>query len=179
MIETGWMGLKFRLLRYLPTAREVVTYFPAKSNSPLAQPAIRLKFDGEYYWLGSNSLIRLYKGQEMYLISYGQRQIELPFNLVLSAFRMEKYEGTERASGYASDVDVPGKGKVTISMNDPLQHGGFTFYQSSFEQDGMGKPVASILSVNYDPGRWIKYLGSVFIVLGTIMLFYFRRLYFV
>ena len=60
-------------------------------------------------------------------------------------------------------------------MNEPLKHEGFTFYQASFERDESGKPVTSILSVNHDPGRWVKYLGSFLIVLGSVVLFYFRR----
>ena len=178
LLQTGWMGLEFRLLRYLPHAHEVVTYSKAESHSPLAQPAIRLKFLGNDYWLGLNSMMRLYEGQKMIIISYGQRQIELPFALRLKEFKMDKYQGTQRASSYESMVDVPGRGVVNISMNEPLYEGGYTFYQSSFEQDDSGKPVASILSVNHDPGRWIKYLGSFLICLGSIMLFYFKRMYF-
>jgi len=60
-------------------------------------------------------------------------------------------------------------------MNEPLKHNGYTFYQSSFQENKMGEPIASVLSVNYDPGRWIKYFGSLCIVLGSIMLFYFKK----
>ena len=63
---------------------------------------------------------------------------------------------------------------VLISMNEPLDYQGYTFYQSSFQEDEMGKPIASVLSVNYDPGRWIKYIGSLLIVFGAIHLFYRR-----
>ena len=76
---------------------------------------------------------------------------------------------------YESDVSVEGLGKVNISMNEPMKHAGYTFYQSSFQEDDMGRPTASILSVNKDPGRWIKYFGSALIVLGIVMLFYFRK----
>jgi cytochrome c biogenesis protein ResB len=72
-------------------------------------------------------------------------------------------------------VDVPGRGAVVISMNEPLKKDGYTFYQSSFEQNERGEATVSILSVNHDPGRWIKYLGSFLIVLGSSMLFWFRR----
>jgi hypothetical protein len=57
-----------------------------------------------------------------------------------------------------------------------LKHNGFTFYQASFTSDEQtGEPNASILSVNWDPGRWVKYLGSLLIVLGSIHMFYFRK----
>lgn len=175
MVETGWMGLKFRILRYLPHAKEKISFIPTQSASPKAQSALKLIFKGQEYWLGVNSVLRLYLEDRAYFISYGQRQLDLNFPLRLTAFRMGKYEGTERAASYESDVYLPDLGTVTISMNEPLYHRGFTFYQSSYEKDETGQPVISVLSVNRDPGRWVKYLGSLLIVLGSIVLFYFKR----
>ena len=60
-------------------------------------------------------------------------------------------------------------------MNQPLKYNGYTFYQASFQENEKGEATASILSVNRDPGRWVKYLGSFLIVLGTIIMFYFKR----
>ncbi len=111
----------------------------------------------------------------MYIVSYGNRRLPLDFKMTLKKFDVGRYQGTMRASSYQSVVSVPGVGDdITISMNEPLKHAGFTFYQASFQEDQMGKPVASIFSVNYDPGRWIKYLGSLLIVLGSMHLFYRR-----
>ena len=36
--------------------------------------------------------------------------------------------------------------------------------------------MASILFVNRDPGRVLKYIGSFFVVLGIALLFYKRKL---
>ncbi len=60
-------------------------------------------------------------------------------------------------------------------MNEPMKYKGLTFYQASFQNDQMGRPVASVLSVNYDPGRFLKYFGSLVMSLGIILLFYFKR----
>lgn len=60
-------------------------------------------------------------------------------------------------------------------MNEPLKYAGFTFYQASFQDGPQGQPIASILSVNKDPGRWIKYLGSLILSLGVVWLFVQRR----
>jgi hypothetical protein len=57
-----------------------------------------------------------------------------------------------------------------VSMNEPMKYGGFTFYQASYV-DAQPRPTTSIFSVNQDPGRWLKYLGSLLIVLGSIWLF--------
>jgi hypothetical protein len=175
VVDTGWMGLKFHVLRFLPKARENVTYTPADHNTDQTQSAIEIRFHGESHWVGLNSLLRIYSNDRMYIISYGHRRIPLDFSLTLKDFRVGHYQGTQRAASYESDVEVPGRGLVTISMNEPLKFGGYTFYQASFEQDDMGKPTASVLSVNYDPGRWIKYIGSMTIVLGAICLFWFRN----
>jgi len=174
-LETGWMGLKFRLLRYLPRSKEVINYTKANYFTPATTSAAKFVFRDEEYWIGVNSVLRLYVEDAAYVISYGYRQIQLSFPLRLKDFRVGLYEGTERAASYESEVDVPELGTVLVSMNEPLHHGGFTFYQASFEKDEQGRAVTSILSVNFDPGRWVKYLGSLLIVLGSIVLFYFKR----
>ena len=175
IVETGWMGLKFRLLRHLPHAREVVKFQPSETSSPLASSAARFTFRGQDYWIGLNSVLRIYLEDRVYLVSYGQRQLRLDFGLKLEKFRVGMYQGTERAASYESEVRLPEGREVLISMNEPLHYRGYTFYQASFEKDETGKPTTSILSVNFDPGRWVKYLGSLLIVLGSIVLFYFKR----
>lgn len=174
-VETGWMGMKFRLLRYMQHAKEKVTFTPSPTASPISTPAIRFTFHGEEFWLGLDTVMRYFQKDGMYLISYGHKRLQLPFALKLHQFKVGMYEGTDRAASYESLVEAPGRGLVTISMNEPLKYQGFTFYQSSFEKDEKGEPVASILSVNRDPGRWVKYLGSMLIVFGSIVLFYFKR----
>ena len=66
--------------------------------------------------------------------------------------------------------------KALISMNKPLKWGSWTIYQSGFEENKRGEPIASVFSVNKDPGRFIKYLGSLLIVLGVLVLFIKRNL---
>ncbi len=173
--ETGWMGLTLKLIRYLPSAKESIKYVPAENVTPMASSAVKLRFRGEEHWLGLNSLLRLFSENEMFMLSFANKRVDIGFDMKLTRFEIGRYEGTMRAASYESDVLVPDLGEVNISMNEPLYYRGFTFYQASFEQDETGQPVASILSVNYDPGRVLKYLGSFLIVLGSILLFYFKR----
>ena len=79
-----------------------------------------------------------------------------------------------KAANYESVVTAEGK-DVLISMNEPMKRNGLTFYQSSFRDDEMGNPTHSVLSVNKDPGRFVKYFGCLLIALGTITLFWFRK----
>lgn len=174
-IETGWMGLTLRILRFLPRAREEVSYTKEKYPNKVTHPAIQMEYEGQNYWMALNSVLRFYDSDKVYILTFGNKRLDIGFDLKLVRFNMDKYQGTNRAATYESDVLVPGVGEVNISMNEPLKHNGFTFYQASFEQDDSGAPTTSILSVNYDPGRGMKYLGSLLLVIGSIMLFYFKR----
>jgi hypothetical protein len=55
-----------------------------------------------------------------------------------------------------------------ISMNEPLKVEGFTLYQASYIMNP-GQPPVTVLSVNRDPGRPIKYLGSLILAFGFII----------
>lgn len=174
--DTGWMGIQISILRYLPRAEELVTYQKRERPTPMTRPAILIENQGRRQWISQNAYWRSkVQGQTVFL-AFGQRRVDLGFPLTLKKFEVGHYQGTNRASSYESLVEVPELGESKISMNEPLKYGGLTFYQASFEQNEKGEPVASILSVNRDPGRPLKYLGSLMIVLGTILLFYFRGL---
>lgn len=88
---------------------------------------------------------------------------------------MARYQGTMRAAAYESVVEVPDLGEKLISMNEPLKLRGLTVYQASFQEEN-GQPVASIFSVNHDPGRFLKYLGSLILSVGIVLLMWFKHL---
>ncbi|MEK6580525.1 MAG: cytochrome c biogenesis protein ResB, partial [Bdellovibrionota bacterium] len=101
-----------------------------------------------------------------HMVYYGPDSIQLPFHLQLEQFTKVDYPGTETAMSYQSQVKVNGQGEnITIAMNEPLHRSGFTLYQSSYVLEP-GQPPMSIFSVNRDPGRWVKYVGSIILVLG-------------
>ncbi len=179
-IETGWMGLVLRLLKYVPSSKEEVKYKASARPTPLTVPAIEFDYNGKRDFLAMNAFVKLFSADAVYILSYANRRIPLAkyasgLELKLLDFKVGRYQGTTRAASYESRVLVPEMGEVTISMNEPLYHKGLTFYQSSFDSDESGRPTLSVLSVNQDPGRWVKYLGSLLIVLGSIHLFYFKR----
>lgn len=172
VIETGWMGMTFRVLRFFPHAKEVVTFTPEERPSGTSTSAIRLRFQGLEHWLGVNSILRLFTDNSAYIISYGNKRLDAGFEMTLDKFTVGRYQGTNRAASYESQMNVQDLGPVTISMNEPLKYKGYYFYQASFEEDDKGQPVASILSANYDPGRGLKYFGCLLLVFGSIWLFY-------
>ena len=91
--------------------------------------------------------------------------------------------GTNNPATYKSHVtlkDSAAGGIVQdhlVTMNEPLTHKKFTFYQSSYQNDEEGRPIGSVLSVMYDPGRSLKYAGSLLIVLGILWMFFFKKIY--
>lgn len=177
-IQTGWMGMVLRVINYYPYAEEEIRVQSLEFPTKMTTQAIKVTFNGETRWQPLNQPLRFFTGTEAYVVEYRSRELRLDFPITLKKFEVGRYQGTMRAASYQSLVDVPGRGEVLISMNEPMKHNGFTFYQASFQQDETGKPTTSILSVNRDPGRFIKYLGSLLVVLGTIIMFYFRNYYF-
>lgn len=173
--NTGWMNLNFKLLRYLPKAQSQYEFKKVAHKTDSTTSAIQVSILGKTHWLQTNDPIRIFTEQGMYLIIYGNRRLDLGFDLTLKNFEVGRYQGTNRAASYASLVTPPDGKDVLISMNEPLKYAGFTFYQASFQDGPNGVPVASILSVNKDPGRWIKYLGSLILSLGVVWLFVQRR----
>lgn len=174
-IETGWMGLLFRVLRYYPRAERAWDFEDSSHRSELTTSVIELEWDGKKRWVSLGDRFKIFTKKAAYLVNYSNKVMDVGFDVKLRKFEMGKYQGTERAASYKSIVEVPELGEREISMNAPLKHLGKTLYQASFSNNEEGQAVASVLSVNDDPGRWVKYLGSLIITLGVIWLFWDRR----
>ncbi len=112
-----------------------------------------------------------------FLLSYGSKYIEVPFEIKLNDFILERYPGTENASSYASEVTLMDsregvKRDQRIYMNHVLDYKGYRFFQSSFDPDEKG----TYLSVNHDFwGTWISYIGYIMLTIGLILIFFTKR----
>ena len=100
-------------------------------------------------------------------ISYGAKPITLPFSLKLEDFQLERYPGSMSPASYASEVvlvdeEMGINEPFRIYMNHVLDHRGYRFFQSSYDQDEGG----TILSVNHDPGTPITYIGYLMLAIG-------------
>jgi hypothetical protein len=88
-----------------------------------------------------------------FTIDMRKRLWPMPFEVKLDKFTADFHPGTLRPAKFISDVrrvENNGESKVTISMNEPLRHGGLTFFQTSYgpQQPGGGLiPGAEIYSV--------------------------------
>gem|GEM_PF-219886 len=185
-IETPWMGMKIVIGEVNlggRTVNDVEAVVPEEKQSQLPPSALYLKpriaGDGEGLWLveGDEALVKV--GDKNYRIYYGREILELPFQLQLQKFSKVDYPGTETPMSYESMVQISPStishktisheiDSQIISMNEPLKYMGYTLYQSSYEQSP-GMSTASIFSVNKDPGRGVKYAGSIILCLGIII----------
>ena len=94
-------------------------------------------------------------------ISYGYESLPLGFSLQLKKFTRGMNPGGMGDAAFASTVHLHDEAKNIdedreISMNEPLVHGKYTFYQSGILPSGTG----TVLTVACDPGLLMKYLGQ-------------------
>lgn len=112
---------------------------------------------------------------QMKVLHFGPRRVQLPFIVRLDRFRKTDYPGTDMAMAYQSDVGVTVAGQsetpYEIYMNHPYAHGPWKVYQSGFMGDDM-----SIFSVMRDPGLWLTYIASAALCVGVIITFYSRSM---
>jgi len=185
-ISLDWKGgMMLKVVNWIPHAERRINFHEAAETTSQNQPAVHLSIaQKEDFWLEfgiPKSVLLDGKKVEMQL---GMKKQELPFFVKLNEFKTSYYPGSHIPSGYSSDVEILEKpsprtparvgskllsGSMTVSMNEPINYGSFNFYQSNFVNH-YGE-TSSIFSVNYDPGRFWKYLGAFLIVLGIILLF--------
>ncbi len=103
-----------------------------------------------------------------FTVSYGAKNIHIPFALHLNQFELERYPGSESPSSFASEVTLMDertglKEDRRIFMNNILNYHGYRFFQSSYDMDEKG----TVLSVNRDWwGTLLTYAGYLLLTLG-------------
>jgi hypothetical protein len=179
-IATGWPGLGVTVDRLLPSARLTRSIVPEKPplKEERRRAAVRLHLEGpaaksEPEWVLFGEQRRVRFGATSALVGYRAPEQRLAFRVTLLRFNDEPYPGSRMASTYESlvRIDDPEQGsfETRISMNHPLHHRGYIFFQSSFVE---GRPMLSIFSVARAPGLPLVYLGTGLIGLGIVWMFY-------
>lgn len=112
------------------------------------------------------------------ILGFGPKVYNTPFSLKLDDFVMETYPGSSSPSAYESHVQIIDGGKQTpykIYMNHVLNHGGYRFFQASFDPDRQG----TVLSVNHDFwGTLITYIGYFFLFTAMFIVFFWKGTHF-
>jgi len=120
--------------------------------------------------------IEITDGETLYKIMYGKQQRILPFSLSLIDFVKTDYPGTNTAKAFHADITIHDKAlewPTRIEMNAPLRYKGYTFYQSSFQDDQ--NQQATILAVVENQGVIFPYIGTILMALGLIIHAIIRR----
>ena len=97
----------------------------------------------------------------------------LPIEIKLLDFEKSMHPGTEIPRSFSSRVEITAAGArrlAVISMNRPLRYREYTFYQSSYSEDGRGGE-SSTFSVVRNSGRWLPYMASAMLFLGLAVHF--------
>ena len=114
---------------------------------------------------------------KQYEVSLRFKRIYKPYTFHLKDFEHDVYLGTTVPKDYRSHVRLvdPTRNEdrnAQIWMNNPLRYAGYTFFQSSFRQDLMGRDYATVLQVVENPGRIIPYLSCIMVAGGLVAHFF-------
>lgn len=109
-----------------------------------------------------------------------KQRIQLPFTIRLDKFSHKTHPGTNMPSEFISEITKTEEGvsqQFKITMNEPFRHLGYTFYQSSWGQqgEGIGGREYSVLSVVKNPADQIPLYACLITTLGLVLHF-FRKL---
>ncbi len=155
----------FRLVA-LPAERE------HEQNVPGAYVTIRETGPGGtqegILWGGAKRPFTVEVVGKEWAIDLRRRRWQLPFTIALNKFTRELYPGTNVPKVFKSDVTKIEDGvsqDIQITMNAPLRHQGYTFYQSSWKP-GPDNRFYSTLAVVKNPADQFPLYACVVITLG-------------
>jgi len=143
-------GLRIRVQEFLPDAGvdEKVAAVPSGG-----QPAIRIRVEGV---LGKD---------EKWLMLNAERGIEYPDRNLTLRYMQDPLDIRQ----YHSDLRLIEKGKVekraTVSVNDPVTHQKYTFYQIDYDKE---HGQWSVLKVVRSPGTPVLFTGFGMLFLGVV-----------
>jgi hypothetical protein len=192
------MGWKFQVADYLPRAAPGPHFIPVAR--PLGQddgetmPVTKCRLtQGKYakeFWLAKSdhdfTLVNI--GGDEFLVGYHTSQVDLDFALRLIRAEQTTDNGSSLPASQTSFLLLTDPGQNihgenrNVTLNQPLTHRGYKFYQATYKSLGMdsaGKPISrSVLIAQYDPGLWLKYAGSTMVALGIACMFYMKAYFF-
>ncbi len=153
-----------------------MVYNPDSRTGGTDAIALRVKYDGIertiYVPMSGADDMPVYEdfNGEQLGFHYGSMRIDLPFELKLNQFVLERYPGSDSPSSFTSHVQIIDTQKgvekpFSIFMNNILSYSGYRFYQSSYDEDEQG----TYLSVNKDfMGTLVTYLGYLVLTIGIV-----------
>jgi hypothetical protein len=173
---TPWHDQVLTVLRRFDNARFSSVIAPVEEERQARQPAVLVKLTaGEHeneMWLQKHRGYPVTVVGVAHELVFSDRVVPLGFDLRLDKFRVGMYPGTSRPRTFQSNVTVIDPARDleedrVISMNSPTTYGGYTFYQSSYDQREGGE-TRSFLSVSRDPGQPVVFAGYFAMMGGMV-----------
>lgn len=182
----AWPNTSLAIVNFVPHARRELIFTPVtpsrndrESYEAAAQVELTVGDTTRKLWLQRGDQggmpLPVKSAEGTVTVSYGYESLPLGFSLSLTKFTRGMNPGGIGDASFASTVRVQDEARHfdrsrTISMNDPLIYGKYTFYQSGILPSGTG----TSLTVASDPGLLAKYLGSIMTCAGTLIMFVMR-----
>ncbi len=106
-------------------------------------------------------------------VAYTDQLLPLGFSLTLDRSRVVRYPGEDRPRSFESHItvsDPAGRNpeQHVISMNSPLNYGGYSLFQLGSSTSGE-EDTATTLGVARDPGRLPAFAGYIGLVFGMLL----------
>lgn len=156
-------------LAALPPDREYQRNQPGVSLE-LTEPATNQTLQSAL-WAGSRGPVRFSADGKEWWIALRPRRWQLPFTIRLDRFVRELHPRTSMPSEFSSFVtktEGDEERQIRITMNEPLRHHGFTFYQSSWgpQSAGPNDRLYSVFSVVKNPADQVPLYACIISTLG-------------
>lgn len=126
---------------------------------------------GITHFFSYEGVMHIREGEKVNYILVGENRDkkEVPFEVYLNDFKLERYPGSHSPSSFESHITLTVDGKSeekVISMNNVVDVKGYRLFQASYDQDELG----TVLSVNYDKaGMVVSYIGYILLIGGMVV----------
>jgi ABC-type transport system involved in cytochrome c biogenesis permease subunit len=155
-----------------------ITHNPDERNVPTAYVELATSEGSLGRWMVSLLLAApqtFEHGGRQWMIALRSKRNYQPFSLTLLKFSHDRYAGTQIPKNFSSRLrlltpDGQDDREVLIYMNNPLRHGGLTFYQAGFENNDR----TSVLQVVRNPSWLFPYVACTLMGLGLLYQFSFH-----
>ncbi len=177
-VSTGRLGDFYKFVVPLPPALA-----NDQRNIPAAVIEITTNDGNKSTWLVSaQAELTQPVGDGQWHLALRHTRHYTPHTLTLVDLQYQKYPGTEIPKNFESTVllENPAGGKDAaegvsltkrISMNQPLRHGGLTYYQFQMNQNQLGSTSQTVLQVVRNPGWLTPYFGCLMVASGLLYQF--------
>ncbi len=193
-ISLGWADWRVTVTNILPRA-QVADELKPGPDFPVGRegiPGVLAHLEGPDgkpgpdLWLESGQVVTLTSGSDAVVTGFGLETRPVPFSIRLVDFEVPRDEGTDSPSDFRATVEfrdaATGATRTGLArMNHTASFPGtlwasitglnYKFSQAEWNPRDLGETTLQVL---YDPGWLLKWIGSIGICAGIVIMFYFK-----